>query len=128
MTNEQKIEAFSRRLQGETYKSIADSYGVSKQYIEQTLKGGVCGRKVTEKSAKKCVYKGLAEYMERNNVSTLKLTKMLGYTSANYVTIGKKLAGLSQFDLKIIKKILEITGMTFEECFALKESVTSDGE
>ena len=86
MTNEQKIEAFSRRLQGESYKSIADSYGVSKQYIEQTLKGAVCGEKEPEKSAKKCVYKGLAEYMERNNVSALKLAKMLGYTSANYIT------------------------------------------
>ena len=58
MTNEQKIEAFSRRLEVESYKSIADSYGVSKQCIEQTLKGAVCGGKEPEKSAKNVYIKG----------------------------------------------------------------------
>ena len=122
MTNEQKIEFFSRKLNGETYDSIASSYGVSRQRIEQILKKSICA-KPTANAFKKCVYKGLSEYMRRNNMSTSELTKMMGYTPANSVTISKKLKGLTAFDINQIRKILGLTGMTFEECFALKESV-----
>ncbi len=39
MTREEKIEAFTMRLDGETYQEIADKFGVTRQYIHQILGG-----------------------------------------------------------------------------------------
>ena len=91
------------------------------------LKNAVTGRNY-QKPYRTCVYKGLSEYIERNNISFSKLNRAIGAKGNSTNPIALKLKGMRDFKIKEIKKILEFTGMTFEECFALKESVTSDGE
>ena len=117
MTREQKIEAFTRRLDGETFQSIADSFGVSRQYIETMLKWNPNGRRRRESNADKCVYRGLSEYIRKNEMTIRKFAEIIGCTES-YAS--RKLSGEIRLHMDEIEKILAKTGMTFEECFARK--------
>ena len=66
MTREQKIEAFTMRVDGLSYEEIANKYGVSKQYIyqelcENTKKGNIKG----------VIYPNLADGLEREDLSLI---------------------------------------------------------
>ncbi len=120
MTREQKIEAFTMRVDGLSYEEIANKYGVSKQYIyqelcENTKKGNIKG----------VIYPNLADWLEREDISTQKFAEIIGAkanSSSNKSLISRrKLRGESLFNIREIKRILRYTGMTFEECFAERE-------
>ena len=116
MTKEQKIEAYARRLAGESYQSIADSFGVTRQYIYLILHN----YNETNKLNEICIYKGLGSFLEKKKMTLKEFTELLGCNYSNGVTLKKKLKGLSSFTMDDIRKLLKITGMTFEECFELK--------
>lgn len=117
MTKEQKIEIFTRRLNGETYHDIAKSFGVSRQYIESLLKTEISGYK-GGKLHKMCIYKGLSDYMMSHQTTTHDLCKMIGINSTQHIY--RKVRGESKFNIEQIEKILAATGMTFEKYFSHK--------
>lgn len=118
MTRDDKIKAFTMRLDGKTFQEIGDEFGVSKQCIEQML--GFHQRKARTSIAVKCIYKGLAGYLQEEKISIAKMTELLE-AKTPYI-VSKKLSGEKEFKISEIKKILQITGQTFEECFEEKET------
>lgn len=114
MTKEQKIEAFSMRLDGCTFKEIADKYGVSKQYIH-SLFGGNSGKAWKTRDYE---YPNLGKWMANTKTTIMELSEKIGITCNS---LSMKLHKKREFRTSEIKSILKITGMTFEECFKEKE-------
>lgn len=121
MSEEQKSEMYAMRLSGCTYQEIADKFGCSKQYVHQSITQSRPSK--SNRLANACVYRGLSEYIAKNNITICKFTGFLRPTHKGYNTTRMKelLTGERSFKMTDIRKILELTGMTFEECFALKE-------
>lgn len=119
MTREEKIEAFTMRIDGHTYQEIADKLGVTRQCIHQML--GADRRSKVALNDKGFIYPNLMKWMIENGVPIYDLYKKMGYTSSDSSKVYKRLRGDIRFTICDIRKILEITGMSFEECFSLKE-------
>lgn len=122
MTTEQKLKAVEMREQGFTLQQIADELGYSRQNVCQQLrKLGI--ERGSVKNIKTIIYKGLADWMIKNDMSinmlAMKIYKKYYNTTCNNLI--KKLRGERVITMQEIKKILEVTGMTFEECFEERE-------
>lgn len=121
MNKEQKVEAFKMRMDGYTYDSIAKKFNVSKQYVQAEL-----SRSLKRKSNVK--YPKLQEWLEINNISNKKFCEIIGSNANVYNAMSvirkSRMSGETGFKIDEIKKILEYTGMTFEELF--KESGIDD--
>lgn len=112
MTKEDKVEAFRMRLEGCTLQEIGNRYGVTRAYIHQVLGCGITGRKY----ATACIYPGIARWMSENEMNGCQFNKKLGIFSRSSL-LYDRLEGKTQFKVDEIKRILEMTGMTFEEAF-----------
>ena len=108
------------RAQGMTYRAIAKECGVSYQAVAQ-----VCAKRKDTRfrkiSQKTCVYPALREWMNNNLVSRAELYRMMhdGHPCigrAPYV-INERLSGKTLWRIDEIDRLLDITGMTYEELF-----------
>ena len=116
MNREDKIEVFKMRLDGFTYQEIAEKYGVSRQYINQMLQNVISEKR--NKALNKIVYPNIANWLKDNERSISEFAIRVGIKrSALY----NKLYGRNKFNSDEIKRILDVTGMKFEECFKMKE-------
>lgn len=103
--------------EGKSYNEIAAIYGISKQRVYQILRKG-------DKRYFRCIsnrlvkYTGLRNWMNTNKISFNELvTRVFGYYhSEHYKRLCWRLRS-GCLALSLIKKILEVTGLTFEECF-----------
>lgn len=116
MTREEKIEAFAMRLDGKTYEEIGKRFGLTKQRIEQIL--NVSGR---DMSLKGIIYPNLCRHIREHYGSVPKFDDALGYAGRNPNLMYRRLRGEGTIAISEVRKILELTGMTFEECFALSD-------
>lgn len=110
MSNEKKLEIAKMRIEGETLQSIADKFGVSRQYIDRTIKRILSD----SEKYKKRKFKNITKWLQGNKVLGPELAKLLHITAGS---VSNKLNGKSDFTLWEVKKIIEITGMSFEEAF-----------
>lgn len=110
MSNEKKLEIVKMRIEGETLQSIADKFGVSRQHIDRAIRGILSD----SGKYKKRKYKNITNWLQKNEMTSNELAKLL-YITAN--SVSNKLNGKSDFTLWEVKKIIEITGMSFEEAF-----------
>ena len=116
MTKEEKIDAFTMRLDGYTLQEIGDKYGVTKERIRQmfaavTTESGI--------SRKNYIFPNIADWMVENNINQITLCKKLGCTQtaiSNYLT-GKRYPSYAFVEL-----MLELTKMPYEVAFS-KERV-----
>lgn len=117
------------RLDGCTYQEIADKFGVTKQYIQQSLFPSD-GRMSKIRNSEICIYAGLAQFIDDHNVTQRKLAEVINTKcpQGNSTRLRRKITGETQFKINEIYKILKFTGMTFEECFALKKSEVKENE
>lgn len=112
LTIEQKVEMHRMHLEGETYQAIADRFGISRQYAYYLLSQKKLYRNVNVQ------YTGLKSWMKKFNYSVAKLARESGCTeNHNYVTVISYLQGSPHMDIDSIRKILQFTGLTFEEAF-----------
>lgn len=111
MTKEQMIDAYARRLNGESLQSIADRYGVTREYIRQITVGAGPSR------VDKCVFPNLQKWMAVNDCKLYDLADRVG---ASYNSMSRWMTGQTDPKLYYIERILEVTGMSFEEAFARK--------
>ena len=116
MNREDKIEVFKMRLDGFTYQEIAEKFGVSKQYINQMLQSAIGERR--NKTVNKIVYPNIANWLKNNECSISEFAIRVGMKRP---TLDGKLHGRRKFNSDEIKRILDVTGMKFEECFKMKE-------
>ena len=119
MTKEQKVRAFEMRMEGYTFQEIADEFGTTKQNIQKTLDYTIRGQK---RPIDSIIYPNLRDYLRTDKMNVLHLSRKMGYESNNASTLYKKLRGNSLLTMGDIRKILEITKMSFEECFYLEDA------
>lgn len=117
MTREEKIEAFTMRLDGCTYQEIADKFGVTRQRVEQ-----IVGKKIrkprTGLREKGFLYPNLIEWMYKKEITITKLTELIGLS--NYQVVTARLRGEKEFHIDEIDKILAASGMSYEFMFQRK--------
>ena len=117
MTQHEIIDMFALRMDGMSLQKIADRYGITKEYVRQligTPSGIDCRVKV------KSIYKGLRNWMDSNSISSYRLSNMLS-CAENYTGFSRKITGKAALNIREIKDILSVTGMTFEEAFGEEE-------
>lgn len=109
MTNEQKAQAYLMLLNGATLKEAAETFGVSRQRMQQLFP------KVFPRGPRiKCIYPNIKRWIYENCGTQQKFAEMIGVcqkTAYDYLT------GRRSPHKEIIDKILEVTGMTYEEAF-----------
>ena len=103
--------------EGKTYNEIAAIYGISRQRVFQILRKG--NKKYFRPISNRLVkYTGLRNWMNTNKISFNELiVRVFGYYHSEHY---KRLFGClksGRLPIPLIKKILEVTGLTFEECF-----------
>ena len=112
-----KAKMVELRQQGLKYREIAEICGVSRQYVSS-----VCGygapsyfRHIGEK----CVYPNLSLWMNKHKVSKREFLRRMGLTahSNNYARLDSYMRGDTQPRKQYIDKMLEVTGLTYEELF-----------
>lgn len=74
MTREQKIEAYTMRLDGYTLQEIADKFGVSKQRIHQIIPGSLA----TRGNLERCIYPNIKAWLLEKEMSITSLSKLCG--------------------------------------------------
>lgn len=112
MTREEKIDAFTMRLDGYTLQEIGDKYGVTKERIRQmfaqvTTESGI--------SRKNYAYPNIADWMVKNGIKQSDLCKKLG-CSQNAVS--HYLTGRNSPTFAFINLILNLTKMPYEVAFS----------
>lgn len=121
MTNHEKAQMYKMRLEGYTLQEIANQFSVSKQRVAQILPPLKQGyRALRPDMLNKIVYPNLREWMRKNTCTTRMLCDMTG---TSYMSLFRGLQN-AKYELRksTIDKILEVTGMTYEEAFALDQS------
>jgi len=124
-SKERLMDMVKMRLDGYTLNEIAEKYNVSKQCIQQHLSILAGNQKPRLKGVdERIIYPNLAKWIAEERIARYELSHMLGLSMNNMVTttINKRLYGEVDFSMKEIKKLLEITGQTFEYLFVEKEN------
>lgn len=121
MTNKEKAQMFEMRLDGHTLQEIGDKFGVSKQYVAQILPPMKHGyRALKSEMLGKIIYPNIRNWLKKN-ACTLK--RFADETGTSYLTIIRALEDeKSGMRKTTIDKILEVTGLTYEEAFAMDQS------
>ena len=107
-------EMFEMRVNGATYEEIAEHFSVTKQYVQCTLVGIVDSGREFLKAG--CIYPGLSNWMIRTGTRANTLnnkTLHIKFPTAFY----RRMKGETLFTIDEIRKILDYTGLTFEEAF-----------
>lgn len=117
MTKEQKLEIVKLRQEKKTYAQIGTIMGVSRQRIHQILSDTTTKRNLSR--GKNWVYPAFTRYVRETDTTIREMSNMLGVT---HHTFRSWMVGDRDIKLEHIKKILAITGMTFEEAFQRKDS------
>ena len=113
-------EAIKMRNEGATYEEIGAHFGVSRQRIHTLLGGDF---KKNAQLYTKIKYKGLKRWFRETNTTFSGFARMIGAKNTaayirkiqNWLTEGGEKD--RTFTIDQIKKMLEVTGMTFEELF-----------
>lgn len=124
MTTEQKLKAVEMRLNGATLEEIANKLGCTRQNISCEFKNIYkCMTTSRYQKISGIIYKGIAAWLLDNGKKVSDFASMVceEYTPRKSTYFYKKLCGQHNLNMKEIKKILEVTGMTFEECFEERE-------
>lgn len=103
------------RNKGMTYDEIAKKIGISRQQVWYSAKvGGFAG---TSSKENKVIYKGIQEWLIKHKMSLhdfcIKCGEYFGCNSRTW----RFLIGDHKGNIFIIKKILDVCGLTFEEAF-----------
>lgn len=115
-------EIISLREQGMTYEKIGERFGISRQraykiIYEYYYNSGVQN---IEKRVDGVIYPNIKKWMIENKVPICDFVKMIDKQKNYSVLIRSFLTDKrTRVNCEIIKSILQITGMTFEEAFRL---------
>ena len=115
---ERIIDMVNMRSNGCTLQQIADKYGVSRQFVQQSiLNFKKRDGKLREIPLYDCIYPNLKKWMIENEITLTELSEMVGLNSASTNSITSRLNGVRDFKISEVKTILEESGKTFEYMF-----------
>lgn len=115
--------ALKMLMDGKTFEEVGKKYGVSKQAVYQHF---MKSRHVGKRRSRQMKYAGIEEWMNRESITYREVTQMVYQTEnpdrSASGAIRRILIG-QQENVKIwlIKRILEVSQMTFEEAFRTEE-------
>lgn len=116
-------QATALRKQGKTYQEIADYMGISKAYVAILLDKTVKTSNFHIWPIELSPYPVLTQWMNDNQITRQELAEKLGYSpSTGSYYIITKIMRTDKFTKKEIDKLLEITGMTYEELFKRQDT------
>ena len=120
-----KKEVLDLRNRGVKQAEIARMMGCSRARIGQICGGKNILHKRSVALHDDLIYPNIARWLFENQVSMAAFSQSMGKGKRNssYTRIVECLHGKRRFDISEIKKILEVTGMTFEEAFEEAENV-----
>lgn len=118
MTDKQKVEALQMLLNGATYEEVGRKYMLSTETIRKMF-SNILDRGTRRHSRVECIYQGLGEWCEKNGYTAHSFEKKLGVGNG---VMRKAFRGESYLRMDNIDKILDLTGMTYEECFAKRKA------
>lgn len=131
ISDRNKVKMFEMRVRGYTLEAIGKEFGITRERVRQILRS-VCSRSTSiKRGCESMIYPNIAKWLMGNDVSVGELSEMLDKSSnRSAVKLSHKLHGKHIRGLAIseIRKILEITGLTFEEAFKLDESALADSK
>lgn len=107
-------------MNGQSKISVAVKYGLSKTRVEAILRDIVNGkteRKTVYKSVNKVIYPNIRAWMIENDISLKRFREMIGDYKVAMDTFRRFVFGESGGSIELIKEVLRVTGMTFEEAF-----------
>lgn len=110
------------REQGLTYREIGEALGVSKQWVATAL--GKQNPKNFKVVGDKCIYPNLRKWMNDNKISRSEFLRRMGYTACanNSIELRSIMNGVLQPKKSYIDKMLEVTGLTYEVLFEVKQN------
>lgn len=115
------LKMIKMRLDGCTFQAIADEFGVTRQYVQQTIADATGKVRAVRKSPlDSCIYPNLKKWMIDNGISLIRLSIMCGSCKTRSDVIKKKITGESDFKISEIKEILKESGETFEYMFSIE--------
>lgn len=116
LTREQKIEALTMRIDGYTYDEIGARLGMSKQNVHKLMQSYFLK---PDKQVKKIIYPTIKDWVRSNGTNIRELAEKAGisYQHLIFVLYGEREPGL-----KVIKRILDVTGLTYEEAFRVDDN------
>ena len=120
MTREQKHQMLDMRLDGYSFEYIGERFGVSRQRAQQILSGKGSGkRNATSKQNRleRYAFPNIAIWMNEHDYTLTMMAEEIGIFPT---TLSKQLLGNVEPPLKTVRKIIEITGLPFEEAFERK--------
>ena len=112
MTKEEKIDAFTMRLDGYTLQEIGDKYGLTKERIRQILEKSC---KIERNTMKNYVYPNLEDWMSKNGINCTMLGKQLNVSRQSIYNI---LTGKNHPSFELINRVLDVTKMPYEVVFS----------
>lgn len=118
-TSEERInKMIALRKQGLTYKEIGEEMGISKQRVCHYLNKGDCRYNKPIKEHQ-CVFVGIRNWMNSNNISMSELVRRLKNTNhpVEFYLVRKYLTREYSMRMDTIDRLLEITGLTYEQAF-----------
>ena len=121
MTKEDIVLMFKMRVDGMTLEEIGKEFGVTRQRVQQLLEANTKDPALRKVHGCECIYPALLDWMVTNCVSAYKLRKECGF-GKTIDSFYARLRGVRPFDIDEIRKILDYTGMTFEEAFRTVET------
>lgn len=113
MTIDEKVYAYRMRLEGNTIQKIADHFGVSKQYISKELKTERV--RSNEKIVDACIYPNIRKFLIQEGLTCHGFSNKTGIA---YTTLHHALTGKTDPRKETIDRILECTGLTYEQAFS----------
>ena len=117
MTREEKIDAFTMRLNGYTLQEIGDKYGLTRERIRKMFASIATESGISRKNY---IYPNISDWMIDNNVKQSDLSKKLGCAQN---TISSYLTGKNPPSFAFINLMLELTKMPYEVAFSKKRVV-----
>lgn len=98
---------------GATQRELAEEYGVSQSLIQKR-----CGGPYRTYNKNYVKWDGIRDFMHKNGISARRMADeaKINYTSLYYILTGKHEPSKSSID-----KILDYTGLKYEEAFSMKD-------
>lgn len=113
MTIEEKVAAYEMRLRGFTLQECADRFGVSRECIRQIVPD-TSTRSHQRRHYDGCIFPNIANWLYENRYTYSRFGLACG---TNCVSMRRYLIGEVNITRGVINRILDVTGMTYEEAF-----------
>lgn len=116
----QRKVAYAMLLDGFSLKEVADGTQMTEKEIRKMF-SPVFPELKKKVNRTVGVYIGLEKWIEETKASNVYIGKLLDRSDV-YVLECRKGNGTSKFKIDEVEMLLDITGMTFEECFAKRKA------